>query len=75
MKLYFEKCPKGLIPQDLEEVSQCMSSTTVTMPMISKRAKHLKIQRLWEQHMWHPDNDLVDPYRKALAERARCEQC
>ena len=75
VKFHFSKCLEGLIPPDFEEVKQYMSSTTVTMPMISKRAKHLKTQRLWEQHMCHPENHLVDPNRKTLAEWARCEQC
>ena len=75
VKLHFWKCLEGLIPQDLEEVTRYMSSTTMAMPMISKRAKHLTSQFLWEQHLCHPDNVLVDPSRKTLAERARCEHC
>ena len=75
VKLHFWKCLEGLVPLDLEEVTQYMSSTTVTMPMIVTRAKHLKTQRLWEQHLCHPENDPVDPSRKTLAERAGCEQC
>ena len=74
VKLHFPKCMEGLIPPDLEEVTQYMGSSNVSLPMIAKKAKQLKAARLWEHHLCHPDNDLVDPSRKTLAERARCEQ-
>ena len=74
VKLHFWKCIEGLIPPDLEEVTQYMGSNNVSLPMITKKAKQLKAARLWEHHLCHPDNDLVDPSRKTLAERARCEQ-
>ena len=74
VKLHFWKCIEGLIPPDLEEVTQYMGSSNVSLPMITKKAKQLKAARLWEHHLCHPDNDLVDPSRKTLAERARCEQ-
>ena len=75
VKLHFWKCLEGLIPPDLEEVTQFIGTTTVTTPMISKRAKQLKVQCVWEQHLCHPENDLVDSSRKTPAERARFEQC
>ena len=74
VKLHFWKCIEGLIPPDLEEVTQYMGSSIVSLQMITKKAKQLKAARLWEHHLCHPDNDLVDPGRKTLAERARCEQ-
>ena len=52
-----------------------MGFSNVSLPMITKKAKQLKAARLWEHHLCHPDNDLVDRSRKTLAERARCEQC
>ena len=75
VKSHFGKCIKRLIPTDLEEVTQYMGSSNVSLPMITKKAKQLKAARLWEHHLCHPDNDLVEPSRKTLAERARCEQC
>ena len=51
-----------------------MGSSNVSLPMITEKAKQLKSARLWEHHLSHPDNDLVDPSRKTLVERARCEQ-
>ena len=48
VKLHFSKCLEALIPPNPEHVTQYMSSTTVTTPMISKRAKHLKVHRVWE---------------------------
>ena len=74
VKLHFWKCMEGLIPPDLEEVMQYMAPSNVSLPMITKKAKELKAARLWEHHLCHPDNELVDPSRKTLAERARCEQ-
>ena len=74
VKLHFWKCIEGLIPRDLEEVTQHMGSSNVSLPMILKKAKQLKAARLWEHHLYQPDNDLVYPSRKTLAERARCEQ-
>ena len=74
VKLHFWKCIEGLIPPDLEEVTQYMGSSNVSLPMFTKKAKQLKAARLWEHHLCHPDNHLVDPSRKTLAERARCEQ-
>ena len=74
VKLHFWKRIEGLIPPDLEEVTQYMVSSNVSLPMITKKAKQLKAACLWEHHLCHPDNDLVDPSRKTLAERARCEQ-
>ena len=50
-----------------------MGTTTLTVPPISKRAKHLEVQYLWAQLVCHLDNDLVDPTRKLSAERARYE--
>ena len=75
VKLHFWKCLEGLIPPDLEEVTQYMGSSNVSLPMITKEAKQLKASRLCEHHLCHPDNDLVDSRRKTLAEWARCEQC
>ena len=75
VKLHFWKCIEGLIPPDLEEVTQYMGSINVSLPMITKKAKQLKAARRWEHHLCQLDNDLVDPRRKTLAERARCEQC
>ena len=43
-----------------------MGSSNVSLPIITKKAKHLKDARLWEHHLCHPDNDLVDPSRKTL---------
>ena len=74
VKLHFWECIEGLIPPDLEEVTQYMGSSNVSLPMITKKAKQLKAARLWEHHLCHPDNDLVHPSCKTLAERARCEQ-
>ena len=74
VKLHFWKCIEGLIPPDLEEVTQYMGSNTVSLPMITQKAKQLKAARLWEHHLCHLDNDLVDPTRKTLAQRVRCEQ-
>ena len=74
VKLHFWKCIEGLIPSNLEEVTQYMGSSNVSLPMITKKAKQVKAARLWEHHLCHPGNDLVDPSRKPLAERARCEQ-
>ena len=74
VKLHFWKCIEGLIPPDLEELTQYMGSSNVSLPMITKKAKQPKAARLWEHHLCHPDDDLVDPSRKTLAERARCEQ-
>ena len=53
-----------------------MSSSIVTMLMISKGAKHLSVQHgaVWEQHLCHLENDLVDPSRITHAERARCDE-
>ena len=59
MKLHFWKCLEGLIATDFGEVAQYIGTTTVTMPMISKTAKHLKIHHVWEQHVCHLDNDSV----------------
>ena len=73
-KLHFWKCIQGLIPTDLEEVTQYMGSRNVSLPVITKKAKQLKVARLWEHHLCHPDNDLGHPSRKTLAERARGEQ-
>ena len=56
-------------------MAQYQSSTTVTTWMISKRAKHLKVQRPWEHRLCGPNNDFVYRSRKTLAERARCEHC
>ena len=42
--------------------------------MITKKARQLKAARLWQHHLYHPDNDLVDPSRKTLVERACCEE-
>ena len=75
VKLHFWKCLECLIPLDLEDVTRYMSSTTLTVPMFSMMATHLKTQRLWEQHLCNPEHDLVDPSRKTLAQQARCEQC
>ena len=74
VNLHFWKCIEGLIPPDLKEVTQYMGSSNVSLPMITKKAKQLKAARLWEHHRCHPDNDLVDPSRKTLAERTPCEQ-
>ena len=74
VKLHFWKCIEGLIPPDLEEFTQYMGSSNVSLPMITKKAKQLKGARLWEHHLCHPDNDLVDPSRKTLEEWASCEQ-
>ena len=74
-KLHFWKRLEGLIPPNLEEVTQYMCFSNVSLPMIKKKAKQLKAARLWEHHLCHPDNDLVDPSRKTLAQRARFEQC
>ena len=74
VKLHFWKCLEGLIPPDVEEVTQYMASSNVSLPMITKRAKQLKAAGLWEHHLCQPDNDLVDPSCKTLAQRARCEQ-
>ena len=74
VKLHSWTCIDGLIPSDLEEVTKYMGSSNVSLPMITKKAKQLKAARLWEHHLCHRDNDLVDPSRKTLAERARCEQ-
>ena len=52
-----------------------MGSRNASLPMITKKAKQLKAARLWEHHLCHPDNHLVDPSCKTLAARARCEQC
>ena len=73
VKLHVWKCIEAPIPPDLEEVTQYMGSSNVSLPMITKRAKQLNAARLWEHHLCHPDNDLDDPSRKTLAERARCE--
>ena len=74
VKLPFWKCIEGLIPPDFEEVTQYMGSSNVSLPMITKKEKQLKAARLWEHHLCHPDNALVDPSRKTLADRARGEQ-
>ena len=66
---------EGLIPPDLEEVTRYMVSSNVSLPMITTKAKQLKAARPWEHHLCHPDNHLVGPSRKTLAERGRCEQC
>ena len=75
VKLHFWNCLAGLVPPDLEEVTQYLGSSNVSLPMITKKAKQLKAPRLWEHHLCHLDNHLVDPSRKTLAERARCAQC
>ena len=66
VKLHLWKCIEGLIPPDLEEVTQYMGSSNVSLPMITKKAKQPKAARLWEHHLCHPDNDLVDPIAKRL---------
>ena len=43
-----------------------MGFSNVSLPMITQKAKQLKAARLWEHHLCHPDNDLVDPSRKRL---------
>ena len=63
VKLHFWTCLEGLIPLDLQEATQDMSSTTMTIPVSSKRAKTLNVQRLREHRLCRPENDLVDPYR------------
>ena len=42
VKLHFWKCIEGLIPPDLEEVTQYMGSNNVSLPMITKKAKQPK---------------------------------
>ena len=51
-----------------------MGSSNVSLPMITKKAKQLKAAHLSEHQLCLPDNDLVDPSRKTLAERALREQ-
>ena len=51
-----------------------MGSSNVSLPLITKKAKQLNAARLWEHHLSHPDNDLVDASLKTLAKQARCEQ-
>ena len=66
---------EGLIPPDLEEVTQYMVSSNVSLPMITKKAKQMKAARLWKHHLCHPVNHLLEASRKTLAEWGRCEQC
>ena len=74
VKMHFWECIEGLIPPHLEDVTQYMGLSNVSLPMITKKAKQLRAARQWEHHLCHPNNDPVDPSRKTLAERARCEQ-
>ena len=39
VKLHFWKCIEGLIPLDLEEVTQYMGSSNVSLPIITKKGK------------------------------------
>ena len=78
VKLHFWKCLEDHPPPpppDIQDVTQYMGSTGVTLPMISKRAKQLKVKSVWVQHLCHPENHLVERSPRTLVERARCGQC
>ena len=53
VKLHFWKCIEGLIPPDLEEVTQYMGSSNMSLLMVTKKAKQLNAARVWEHHLCH----------------------